>query len=210
MPLRTRIEIGIVNNMPYAALVPTERQFSGLIEQASGDLDINISLYAQIVTASAGHSVGDRPNLSPRARSARSFSRRADSNPAPSRTHRTFATNPIGANSPGSPHGRNRTRSRVFSCLAAHAEVLRRDKIVRRRQPIKLPEFSRPRLSLRMGSLRVSAREPPSRIRGTTAWTKVNLPPKAMSRSRARMRAASTCSFGRGKPLGLPAGSSRI
>jgi hypothetical protein len=45
MPPRTRIEIGIVNNMPDAALVPTERQFSGLIEQASGDLDINISLY---------------------------------------------------------------------------------------------------------------------------------------------------------------------
>jgi hypothetical protein len=45
MPLRTRIEIGIVNNMPDGALVPTERQFSGLIEQASGDLDINISLH---------------------------------------------------------------------------------------------------------------------------------------------------------------------
>jgi hypothetical protein len=37
MPPRTRIEIGIVNNMPDAALVATERQFSRLIEQASGD-----------------------------------------------------------------------------------------------------------------------------------------------------------------------------
>ena len=45
MPPRTRIEIGFVNNMPDAALAATERQFSRLIEQASGDLDINISLY---------------------------------------------------------------------------------------------------------------------------------------------------------------------
>ncbi len=43
---RQRIEIGLVNNMPDAALLATERQFSGLIEAAAGDLDVRLRLYS--------------------------------------------------------------------------------------------------------------------------------------------------------------------
>src|SRR5580698_210801 len=41
-----RIEIGLVNNMPDAALLATERQFSNLLSAASGDLDVRLHLYA--------------------------------------------------------------------------------------------------------------------------------------------------------------------
>ena len=38
------IEIGLVNNMPDAALQATERQFSSLLEAASGRLDVRLRL----------------------------------------------------------------------------------------------------------------------------------------------------------------------
>jgi len=41
-----RLAIGLVNNMPDSALAATERQFRTVLEQASGDLDIQLRLYA--------------------------------------------------------------------------------------------------------------------------------------------------------------------
>src|SRR5471032_1908545 len=41
-----KIEIGLVNNMPDAALLATERQFAALLEAASGDLDVRLHLFA--------------------------------------------------------------------------------------------------------------------------------------------------------------------
>lgn len=41
-----RLTIGLVNNMPDSALAATERQFRSVLEQASGDLDIQLRLYA--------------------------------------------------------------------------------------------------------------------------------------------------------------------
>jgi homoserine O-succinyltransferase len=41
-----RIEIGLVNNMPDAALLATERQFSDLLGSACGDVDVRLHLYA--------------------------------------------------------------------------------------------------------------------------------------------------------------------
>lgn len=40
------IEIGLVNNMPDAALLATERQFSNLLAAAAGNLDVRLHLYA--------------------------------------------------------------------------------------------------------------------------------------------------------------------
>ena len=41
-----RLEIGLVNNMPDAALLSTERQFSSLLEAACGRADVALHLYA--------------------------------------------------------------------------------------------------------------------------------------------------------------------
>ncbi len=41
---RPRLDIGLVNNMPDAALVGTERQFAGLLEAASDGLDLRLHL----------------------------------------------------------------------------------------------------------------------------------------------------------------------
>lgn len=41
-----RLTIGLVNNMPDSALAATERQFRTVLEQAAGDLDIQLRLYA--------------------------------------------------------------------------------------------------------------------------------------------------------------------
>jgi homoserine O-succinyltransferase len=41
-----RIEIGLVNNMPDAAVAATERQFTRLLEAASSEFDIALRLYA--------------------------------------------------------------------------------------------------------------------------------------------------------------------
>jgi hypothetical protein len=40
------IEIGIVNNMPDAALELTERQFIGLLAAASGKMQVRVRLFA--------------------------------------------------------------------------------------------------------------------------------------------------------------------
>jgi homoserine O-succinyltransferase/O-acetyltransferase len=139
MPPRTRIEIGIVNNMPDAALVPTERQFSGLIEQASGDLDINISLYTlESLPRQPGTllAIGQtyRPARELRAHSLDALIVTGAEPHAPDLRDEPYWRELAGLAAWAQSH----TISCLFSCLAAHAEVLRRDKIVRRRQPIKL------------------------------------------------------------------------
>ena len=128
MPPRTRIEIGIVNNMPDAALVATERQFSRLIEQASGDLDINISLYTleslprQPGTLSA---IGQtyRPARELRAHSPDALIVTGAEPHAPDLRDEPYWRELAGLAAWAQSH----TISCLFSCLAAHAEVLRRD-----------------------------------------------------------------------------------
>src|ERR1700722_9952606 len=44
--LGARIDIGLVNNMPDAALLATERQFSRLLAAAAENLDIRLHLFA--------------------------------------------------------------------------------------------------------------------------------------------------------------------
>src|SRR5215831_2470620 len=40
------IDVGLVNNMPDSALVPTERQFRSLLERAADRLPVRLSFYA--------------------------------------------------------------------------------------------------------------------------------------------------------------------
>ena len=47
------IEIGLVNNMPDAAVAATRRQFVRLIEDASDELDVRLSLFALDATRRA-------------------------------------------------------------------------------------------------------------------------------------------------------------
>jgi homoserine trans-succinylase len=46
MPATPVIDIGLVNNMPDAALDATERQFRALLSAAAGDLDVRMTVYS--------------------------------------------------------------------------------------------------------------------------------------------------------------------
>ena len=43
---RRILEIGLVNNMPDAAVAATQRQFVRLIEDASGEFDVRLRLFS--------------------------------------------------------------------------------------------------------------------------------------------------------------------
>ena len=127
------IEIGLVNNMPDAAVAATQRQFVRLIEDASVDLDVRLSLFAI--------------DSLPRDEAAR---RAMAEEYAPARTlegARLDALVVTGAE-PRAADLRDETYwdelgfvldwaaentiSSLFSCLAAHAAVLRSDGVKRR------------------------------------------------------------------------------
>jgi homoserine O-succinyltransferase len=127
-----RIDIGLVNNMPDAALLATERQFSSLLTAASGRTEVRLHLLA----------LSDVP---------RSAEARATLN----RTYRDVSTlrtgsldalivtgaEPIARQLDEEPYWRAlvelidwadaNTVSTILSCLAAHAGVLRLDGIAR-------------------------------------------------------------------------------
>ena len=42
----TRLDIGLINNMPDAALVATQRQFLKFLEAGSGEFDVRLHLFA--------------------------------------------------------------------------------------------------------------------------------------------------------------------
>jgi len=127
-----RIVVGFVNNMPDAAVASTERQFARLLDEASGDFDLRLRRY--------------RLETLPRS---------AEAAQAIAATHREVRTlspgsldalivtgaEPRAATLPQEPYwnelaavvdfARSRTLSSVFSCLAAHAAVLKLDEIPR-------------------------------------------------------------------------------
>jgi len=135
-PLRTAraeaLEIGLVNNMPDAALEQTERQFIGLLKAAAGERRIRVKLFYVPEIARAG--------------AARE---RVELHYAPieelweSRLDGLIVT----GNEPRTPDLRaepywrtlakivdwadTNTRSTIWSCLAAHAAVLHMDGITR-------------------------------------------------------------------------------
>ena len=134
-----RINVGLVNNMPDGALAATERQFLRLLQDASADFDVRLRLYA---LDSVSRSVEARRDM--RARYHSMFSLRATrldalivtgAEPrAPSLPEEAYWPELIGV----LDLARERTRSTIFSCLAAHAAVLHWDGIARTPLPNKL------------------------------------------------------------------------
>ncbi len=134
---RVRLRLGIVNNMPDAALVATERQFTHLVRAALDDTT-DIRLF-HIPSLSRGEKA--RKHL------ARHY--RPVSSLYGSRFDAIIVTGnePRAARIDDEPYwpemaqlvdwARDYTGSTLWSCLAAHAAVLRLDGIERRRLPQK-------------------------------------------------------------------------
>jgi O-acetylhomoserine (thiol)-lyase len=137
---RRQLTIALVNNMPDAAMLATERQFAARLEEAAADTwDVRLALYAL-----PGIPRGELARAALRERYAWAED-----------LERTGADAVIVTGcEPRSPRlqeepywrdlerlfdwARENTRSALFSCLAAHAAVLHLDGVERRRGPAKL------------------------------------------------------------------------
>jgi homoserine O-succinyltransferase/O-acetyltransferase len=136
---RRRLRIGLVNNMPDAALTATERQFSRLIEDAAGEYDVHLTLVAL--------------DSLQREASVREAMAETYRDPRQLRLSSPDALIITGAD-PRAPRleeepfwdeltslmdwSRHSVVSALYSCLAAHAAVFHRDCIPRRRLIRKL------------------------------------------------------------------------
>jgi homoserine O-succinyltransferase len=132
------ITIGLVNNMPDAALIATEGQFRKLIETAGGGRNVRLKLFSipEIARSDAA-----RDAMHPRYASTETL-------PAAG-VDALIVTGaePLAADLRDEPYWRSladlvdwaaaNTVSTLWSCLAAHAAVLHMDGIVRRRLPAK-------------------------------------------------------------------------
>lgn len=141
------LEIGLVNNMPDAALRATERQFVDLLAAAAGDTVVRLHLFSL-------------PEL-PRGTTARAHIRSAYAHLADFRNGQldgliVTGSEPVKPSLNEEPYwqaltevvdwAEQNTISTIWSCLAAHAAVLHLDGIGRRRLPTKrfgLFEFTR-------------------------------------------------------------------
>jgi homoserine O-succinyltransferase/O-acetyltransferase len=133
------VAIGLVNNMPDGALEATERQFLSLLDAASGDILVRLSLYAmpEIVRNEAG----GRHVESFYANTEDLWGKRLDGLIVTGRE-------PLSANLKDEPYWQSFTRllewaqentyATVWSCLAAHAAVLHMDGVERIRSREKL------------------------------------------------------------------------
>jgi len=126
------LDIGLVNNMPDAALDATERQFRALLDAAAGDFTIRLTLYTlpEVPRTDFG-----RHQVSRYASFEDLWARRHDG-------LIVTGTEPQAADLKDEPFWGSLTRllewaernthSTVLSCLAAHAGILHIDGIVRR------------------------------------------------------------------------------
>jgi homoserine O-succinyltransferase len=132
------ITIGLINNMPDAALEATERQFLALLDSASGDVLVRLSLYA---LPEVPRSDSSRQHINRFYSGIESLlSSRLDGLIVTGREPRT-------PNLMDEPYWRTLTRvlewanenthSTVWSCLAAHAALLHSDGIRRRKSDTK-------------------------------------------------------------------------
>lgn len=170
-----RIEIGLINNMPDAALLATERQFSSLLAAASGRADVRLHLFA-----------------------LRDVPRSAEASGALKRTYRDASelgrirldalivtgAEPQTSQLTDEPYwaaltelidwADANTLSTVLSCLAAHAGVQHLDGIVR--QPLAskcsgIFTFETTPLNRLVSGLGETLRSPHSRRNGLSAQT---------------------------------------
>ncbi|WP_237477529.1 homoserine O-succinyltransferase MetA [Lichenibacterium dinghuense] len=133
-----RLDIGLVNNMPDAALRATERQFARLLAAASGATEVRLHLF----------SLDGVPRGAP-ARAA--MAGRYGDVAALERTRLdgliVTGAEPVAPSLADEPYwdaltrvvdwAEHNTASTIWSCLAAHAAVLHLDGIARRRLPRK-------------------------------------------------------------------------
>src|SRR3972149_1837070 len=132
------VDIGLINNMPDSALEATERQFLALLDAAAEGIVVRLSLYAlpDVPRTDLG-----RHYLSRRyARSDELWNRQLDglivtgTEPhAPNLMHEPY----WGSLTEVLEWADRSTHSTVWSCLAAHAAVLRFDGIGRQALPAK-------------------------------------------------------------------------
>ncbi len=127
-----RLRIALVNNMPDSALAATQRQFSRLLEAASADFDVGLALFtldtlprsdaARREIAATYRSVGQIWRTSPEAVIVTGAEPQA----------KALQDEPYWPQLTGLvDQMEKRTISCIFSCLAAHAVVLHRDRIAR-------------------------------------------------------------------------------
>ena len=133
-----RIAIGLINNMPQAAFTATERQFISVLDSASEDFHVCLSLYS-LLDIPTPALAGDNPSSG-----YASIDKLWDTD-----LDALIVTGkePVTANLQDEPcwqcltqvleWAREKTYSTVWSCLAAHAAVLHLDGIDRRKSDEK-------------------------------------------------------------------------
>ena len=130
--LRT-IAIGLVNNMPDSAVAATQRQFTRLLEDASGELDVRLSLFALETLPRAAET---------RRAMAGDYASASALEDARLDALVVTGAEPCAADLRDEPFweelgfvldwAAENTISSLLSCLAAHAKALRSDGIARR------------------------------------------------------------------------------
>ncbi|MGC1304098.1 MAG: homoserine O-succinyltransferase [Caulobacteraceae bacterium] len=133
------LEIGLVNNMPDAALQATERQFRSLIQDAAGDRPVRLRLFHMSEIA--------RSDVAVRVLSKGGYAPLADLPQDGLDALIVTGAEPLAPRLQDETYwgticelvdwAERHTRSTIWSCLAAHAAVLRLDGIERRPLPVK-------------------------------------------------------------------------
>ncbi|MGH9587933.1 MAG: homoserine O-acetyltransferase/O-succinyltransferase family protein, partial [Acidobacteriaceae bacterium] len=132
------ITIGLVNNMPDGALESTERQFTSLLDAASGSTNVRLFLYSMTDICRRGRAASRVRTL---------YSGVESLWDTPLDGIIVTGREPLAANLVDEPYwasfetlvewAREHTHSAVWSCLAAHAAVLHCDGINRIKSPTK-------------------------------------------------------------------------
>lgn len=133
-----RLDIGLVNNMPDAALKATERQFAKLLAAASGPTEVRLHLFSLAEVPRGGaarsHMAGRYGDLAALERTRLDGLIVTGAEPlAPSLTDEPY----WGGLTRVVDWAEHSTVSTIWSCLAAHAAVLHLDGIARRKLPQK-------------------------------------------------------------------------
>jgi homoserine O-succinyltransferase len=133
-----RLSVELVNNMPDSAVSATQRQFIRLLEEGAGAFDVSLGLMS---LSSVERSAEARREMAELYRSPASFAA------APADAIIVTGAEPRAAELDEEPYWRELTslfdaaRARAYatlaSCLAAHALVLHRDRVRRRRSAVK-------------------------------------------------------------------------
>src|SRR6202158_3455085 len=132
------LTIGLVNNMPDAALQATERQFMRLLRQAAGNIRIDFHCFSLPSV---------RRSQTARWRVEKQYADIADLDRLQIDGLIVTGAEPVAATLPEEPYwqdltemiewAQTNTRSTIWSCLAAHAAVLHLDGIERQRLDTK-------------------------------------------------------------------------